>query len=238
MIHTRFNSEEGKRLISYKMEFFYHVINKLEEVYNIKPFNQQSAQSLTELYLIAKCVEPKTIIELGCGTRSSTIALTVAAQEISDCTVYGVDISPVNFPSLMEKHFPEVKYTRPIDFSINAVDFEIDPSWKKPILFFYDAHDDDIPGVKIFPYAQEHWFPHLENQILVIHDCSVSDDPCVDSDHYAAQHFSGKYIKGFKEVIPMTEWLNSLRLPFYRPNDELNMLGLAERDTSLIYVLL
>jgi hypothetical protein len=62
---------------------FVQVIGRLEEIYQVRPFNQQIAQSLTELLALVQAVRPRTIFELGAGTRSSTIALSLAAAQMS-----------------------------------------------------------------------------------------------------------------------------------------------------------
>jgi len=225
-----------KFTVSRALHHFDHIIKVLEDFYNIRPFAQQSSQSLAELYLLAKGFKPGTIIEIGCGTRSSTIALSLAVRELGNCEFFGVDISPINFPSIMAKVLPDVPFVNPIDIIQDASKFMLDPSWPRPLFLFYDAHDQDIPGVVISDHAIKEWFPLMEGGLIAFHDFSVSDYSGVDKDHKEAQHFSGLYLKGFDEVIPLTDWMNDKRIPFYRPGDELLEMGFDGSKSSLIYV--
>jgi hypothetical protein len=234
ILFNAFNSKNGKQFIQETMYDFTQIINVLEEHYKIKPFNQQTAQSLTELFLLTKIIRPASIFELGCGTRSSTIALSKAMVE---GTVYGIDISPINFEELVKKTLPDLKHAPVIDYKMNAVDFLIPKEWERPIFMLYDAHDDDIPGIKIFPYAQEKWFPELKGNIIAFHDCSVTNyqfEYPAGSDHHSSKHFNGQYISGFGESVLLTEWMNKNKIDFYRPGDDLKKLGFFGDDSSLI----
>jgi hypothetical protein len=225
-----------KSFVAARRAWFDTVIARYEDIYNIHPFSQQSGQSLTELYLLVKAFSPKTIIELGCGSRSSTFALSVAARELGDCNLFGIDINPVDFPSLMKRHFSHISYTAPQDIKVDASTFLLDDLLKPPVLLFYDAHDGDLPGVNISNHAIHNWFPKLKGQLIAFHDFSVAVDPQVDSSHVASQHFSGRYLKGYAEVISLTEWMNSQHIQFFRPAEELAQLGLIDTGSSLIYV--
>jgi hypothetical protein len=234
LIYDAYNTPEGKKYVQCTLQEFSKIISILENEYNIKPFNQQTAQSLTELYLLVKVIKPATVFELGCGTRSSTIALAMALTE--GC-IHGVDLSPTNFKALMNKNFPCIKCAPVIDHALNALDFEIPEDWKRPIFTLYDAHDNDIPGVKIFPHAEEKWFPKLKGSIIAMHDCSIGDSKVnypLDGDHFSCRHFSGRYVSGFFEVIALTEWMNENSINFYRPGDDMKRLGFDGHNSSLI----
>src|SRR5262245_45252233 len=61
---------------------FLRVIARLEDIYQVHPFNQQTAQSLTELFALVQATQPRTIFELGAGSRSSTLALSLAVARM------------------------------------------------------------------------------------------------------------------------------------------------------------
>jgi hypothetical protein len=236
ILFDNYNSENGKKFIQETMDGFTKIISVLEEHYNMKPFNQQTAQSLTELFLLVKTLKPVTIFELGCGTRSSTIALSKALEK--GC-LHGIDFSPVNFDELVSKAFPGMIHAPVIDHAMNAVDFFIPKNWERPIFTLYDAHDNDLPGIKIFPHAKEKWFPELKGSIVAFHDCTVTHHLLtfpLGSDHYSSKHFSGRYISGYGESISLTEWLNKNNFDFYRPGDDLEKLGFPGDQTSIICV--
>jgi hypothetical protein len=235
LIYDRFNSDSGKSFIHGALCEFDLVISKLEDIYDRRPFNQQTTQSLTELFLLVKILNPSTVFEVGCGTRSSTIALSLPLN----APVYSIDISPVDFDALMKTNFPGLSYSPVRSIATNAVDFKIPKEWKGPIFTLYDAHDDDLPGVKIFEYALKEWFSRLRGSVVAFHDCSVSDhliEYPASSTHHSARHFSGRYINGYGEVIPMVEWMNKNEIDFYRPGDDLKALGFGGHDSSLICV--
>ncbi len=236
ILFDSFDSATGKSFIQETLNFFNTIIKSLENHYNIRPFNQQTAQSLAELFLLVKILKPATVFELGCGTRSSTVAL---AKAMENGCVHGLDISPVDFKGLVEKAFPNLKFSPVIDHACNAVDFMIPKDWKRPIFTLYDAHDGDLPGIKIFPHALKNWFPELRNSIIAFHDCTITDHPIVyssEDDHHCSKHFKGRYISGFEESVPLTKWLNENEIDFYRPGDDLMKLGFQGKFSSLICV--
>jgi hypothetical protein len=83
---------DGRRLIAERLQAFRRVIRQLEDIYNVRPFPHQTAQSLTELYLLVLALRPRTIFELGAGSRSSTVALAAASATLRKCTIYSLDI--------------------------------------------------------------------------------------------------------------------------------------------------
>jgi hypothetical protein len=229
----------GKHIIARKRKLFDDIIGKLEDIFDVRPFNQQSAQSLLEMYLLVKATRPKTIIEIGCGTRSSTVALGIAGAELeNDCTLYGVDIAPSDFQSFSKTHFPDLSFCRVVDIPTDATKFTIPDSWKRPILMLYDAHDGDIEGSVISTHAVSQWFPKLSGMTVAVHDCSVVPgdwNQPVEKTHRVAQHFSDRKIVGFGEVLTLVDWMNSNRVDFYRPGDELTEMSFDGGGSSLIY---
>ncbi len=238
-IKNTYGNESGKQIIRYAVPIFREFISRLESIYNVRPFNQQSAGSLLELYLLTLAITPKTIVEIGTGTRSSTLALALAAGQLTTpSTIYGIDISPGDFGKLTRTYFPDFRFGRVNDLSLNLADFDIPADWDRPLLMLYDAHDNDIPGVVISSHAIAHWFPKLQGQVVMVHDCSVYPADQVlhlDGEHVSARHFSGRQVAGFFEVEPIVQWMNANSVPLNCPGDELVDLGFERLDSSLIY---
>jgi len=229
----------GGKLIAERLSAFQDVIRRLEDIYGVRPFNQQTAQSLTELYLLVSAVRPRTILELGAGTRSSTLALAAATARLwRPCIIYSLDISPIPFKPFTKQNFPKLRFGPVIDIQENAVNFMIPASWKRPLFMLYDAHDCDIPGSIISSHAIDNWFPQLSGQVVAVHDCSVfpADYDRTFEEHYTeALHFSGRKVVGFPEVIPLIGWMNHRGVDLCRPGDELKRLGFEAHDSSLVY---
>jgi hypothetical protein len=236
MLFSQFASAEGRRVLADKLKFFEGVIRKLEDIYDIRPFGAQSAQSLLELWLLVVTIRPRTVFELGCGMRSSTIALALAAAEVPECRVCGVDIAPIDFPRFASQHFPDLRFGPVVDTAVEATAFEIPDQWPRPILMLYDAHDGGVPGKIISRHAIAKWFPKLAGQTVAIHDCLVvSPDFVLPTERFAkAMHWSGRCIAGFGEVQHLVEWMNREHIDFWRPGDELEQLILAGSDSCLI----
>jgi hypothetical protein len=236
MKFAQFDSAEGRRAVADKLNLFENVIARLEEIYDIRPFEQQSAQSLLELWLLVVTTRPRTVFELGCGMRASTIALALAAAEAPACCVRGVDRDPMDFPSFATRHFPDLRFGPVLDAAIDATDFEIPDWWPRPIFMFYDAHDGGIPGKVISQHAIARWFPKLAGQTVAIHDCCVASPDFVlpPGSYNEATHWSGRRVAGFGEVQHLVEWMNRGRIDFWRPGDELEKLGLGGNDSCLI----
>ena len=91
-VFSQFASVAGRRTIADKLTLFKRVIAKLEDIYDIRPFDAQSAQSLLELWLLVVTIRPRTMFELGRGMRSSMIALTLAAAEVPRVHDYAASI--------------------------------------------------------------------------------------------------------------------------------------------------
>jgi hypothetical protein len=237
MQFSQFASAEGRRMVAEKLDQFQEIISKLEDIYNVRPFNQQTAQSLLELWLLVASVRPRSIFELGTGYRSSTIALALAAADVPGCTVFGVDAAPYDFQYFAANYFSELRFGAVVDIAAEATGFEIPDDWARPILTLYDAHDGDIPGKVISHHAISRWFPKLAGQTVAIHDCSVfprDDGVAYASPLVKATHWSGRAIVGYPEVGPLVEWMNREHIDFWRPGDELERLGFLGWDSSLI----
>ena len=229
---------DGRRLIAERLQAFRSVIRQLEDIYNIRPFPHQTAQSLTELYLLVRALRPRTIFELGAGSRSSTVALAAASATLRKCRIYSLDICPTPFKGFADQYFPALKFGPVTDIQQNAVEFLIPGAWKFPLLMLYDAHDDDLPNSVISSHAITRWLPRLSGQVVAIHDCSVFPADYAGtfaSSYTEAVHFSGRKVVGFAETAPLISWMNERRVDFCRPGDELQELGFDGHDSSLIY---
>ncbi len=230
---------ESRHVIAEKLDTFRGVIGKLEDIYKVRPFNHQTAQSLTELYLLVLALQPRTIFELGAGSRSSTLALAAASAALPrECEIYSLDISPVPFKAFANQHFPDLKFGPVTDIQQNAVKFFIPANWKYPLFMLYDAHDEDVPDSIISSHAIAHWLPRLSGQSVAVHDCSIFPANYAGSfaSHYTeAVHFSGRKVVGYAETAPLVAWMNQWQVDFCRPGDELQALGFEGHDSSLIY---
>lgn len=237
MLFAQFDSAKGRAILAEKLGLFRDVIAKLEDIYDVRPFNQQSAQSLLELWMLAIALRPRTIFELGAGSRSSTLALALAAADIPGCTVQSLDIAPSDFAFLTRTHFPQLRFGPVVDTAADASAFALPDAWPRPILMLYDAHDGDLPGKIISRHAIEAWFPKLAGQTVAVHDCSVrqrDDGIAYPPPHVKAIHWSGKAIIGYAEAAPLVAWMNQEHVDFWRPGDALETLGLSGADSSLI----
>jgi len=217
---------------------FGHVIEQFEEIYQVRPFNQQTAQSLTELFALVQALKPRTIFELGAGSRSSTVALALAAGRLAHRpATFSLDVAPVNFRSFRRTHFPNLPFAPVHDIATEATRFRIPAEWKHPILMLYDAHDDDLPGIKIFPHAQSAWFPAMPGAVVAVHDCSVYPAPQTGlADYYhQAVYAPGITLVGYGEVPGLVTFLQQQALALGLPGREMESLGIGGEGTSLVY---
>ncbi|MCI0722810.1 MAG: hypothetical protein L0338_28145 [Acidobacteria bacterium] len=217
---------------------FKEVISRLERIYNVRPFAQQTAQSLAELYALTKAIRPSTIFELGAGSRSSTIALAMAATHVQPIPrILSLDIAPVDFPSLVRTHFADFKFAPVQDIKMEATQFHIPPDWGKRVFMLYDAHDDDLPGLAIFPHARDSWFPAMPGAFIAVHDCSTYPRPQTGlAEHYHQAVYSPEItIVGYGEVPGLVAYLLEKDLGLGLPGKEMDALGIGGEGTSLIY---
>ena len=217
---------------------FVRIIARLEDIYQVRPFNQQTAQSLTELFALVQATQPRTIFELGAGSRSSTIALSLAATRISPSPlIFSLDVAPINFRSLTTTHFPDLRFASVHDIALEATQFSIPHKWGQPIFMLYDAHDDDLPGIKIFPHASTTWFPAMPGAVIAVHDCSVYPEPQPDlpQPYHQAVYAPDVTIAGYGEVPGLVEFLHDKKLALGLPGREMELLGIGGEGTSLVY---
>jgi hypothetical protein len=237
MRFSEFAASTGRKLIAEKLEFFQQIINDLENIYSKRPFDQQNAASLLQLWLLVNYVRPRSIFELGTGSRASTIALALGAAQLPGCTVFGVDTAPRDFRAFAAAHFSGLVFGPVLDTAVEATTFLIPDDWPRPILMFYDAHDGGIPGKIISRHAISNWFSKLSGQTIAIHDCLVVPRHAeveYGNPYIEAIHWSGQKITGFPEVEPIVEWMNRERIEFWRPGEKLATLGLQMPDSYLL----
>jgi len=244
LICDKYDSELGRKTIRYSWNMFSRIIEKLEIIYNVRPFNQQSVQSLVEMHLLVGAFCPRSIVELGAGTRSSTIALATAAAGFPRCEILSIDINPGCFSAFASKYFPELAFAPVNDVQMNIAELAHDNPIRVlpgPILVLLDAHDDDIPGVKVFDTIRDHVFPLPVQQLIAVHDCTVLPSDAnvnLPPRHVRVQHISGRTVVGYGEVVPLVNWMNENLVDFCRPGDELSRLGFRADNSSLIYFFL
>jgi hypothetical protein len=217
---------------------FKRIIAQLENIYNVRPFNQQTAQSLTELFALVLAVHPATILELGAGSRSSTIALALAAATFPlPPRIISIDINPGDFTRFAKTHFPHLRLAPVEDVCAEATEFRIPPSCAEPVFMLYDAHDEDVPGIKIFPFARQVWFPEMPGAVVAVHDCSVFPQPQEGlASYYHQAVFSPEVtLVGFGEVPGLVQYLQENELTLGLPGREMQALQIDGEGTSLIY---
>ncbi len=237
MRFSEFAASTGRQLIAEKLEFFQQIINDLENIYSKRPFDQQNAASLLQLWLLVNYVRPRSIFELGTGSRASTIALALGAAQLPGCTVFGVDTAPRDFRAFAAAHFPGLVFGPVLDTAVEATTFLIPDDWPRPILMFYDAHDGGIPGKVISQHAISNWFSKLPGQTIAIHDCVVVPRDFRNEygpPYVEAIHWSGQKIIGFPEAGPIVEWMNRERIEFLRPAEELAKLDIQMPESYLL----
>lgn len=214
------------------------IIAQLEEIYQVRPFNQQTAQSLTELYALVRAVEPTTIFEIGAGSRSSTIALALAAARFPSPTpIVSIDVNPSDFSQFAKTHFPELRLAPVRDVCTEATQFHIPANCGERVFLLYDAHDDDLPGIKIFPHARKAWFPTMPGALVAVHDCSVFPQPQsnLESRYHQAVYSDEITLVGFGEVPRLVRYVRDENLVLGLPGREMHALGIGGEGTSLIY---
>jgi hypothetical protein len=217
---------------------FLRIIARLEDVYQVRPFNQQTAQSLTELFALVQATQPQIIFELGAGSRSSTLALSLAAARMSPRPpIFSLDVAPVDFQSLARTHFPDLRFAPVHDIATEATRFVIPHNWKHPIFMLYDAHDDDLPGIKIFSHARRSWFPAMPGAVIAVHDCSVYPEPQADlgQPYHQAVYAPDVTLAGYGEVPALVDFLHQKALSLGFPGREMEVLGIGGEGTSLVY---
>jgi hypothetical protein len=217
---------------------FVHIIGRFEDIYNVRPFNQQTAQSLTELFALVHAVRPRTIFELGAGSRSSTVALSLAAARLPrPPSIFSVDVAPADFGSLAAVNFPDLRFAPVEDIAMEATGFRIPETWEHPIFMLYDAHDHDIAGIEIFPHARDAWFPAMASAVVAVHDCSVYETirPDLPAPYHQAVYAPDVTLAGYGEVPGLVTFLHDRSLALGLPGREMETLGVGGEGTSLIY---
>jgi hypothetical protein len=217
---------------------FVRIIGRFEDIYDVRPFNQQTAQSLTELFALVLATRPRTIFELGAGSRSSTVALSMAAAHMPEPpALFSLDVAPVDFPSLAARHFSDLRLAPVHDIAMEASRFQVPRTWQHPIFMLYDAHDDDLPGIEIFGHARTSWFTAMPGAVVAVHDCSVYAEPHpnLPRPYHQAVYAPDVTLAGYGEVPGLVGYLHDNALALGLPGREMDQLGVGGEGTSLVY---
>jgi hypothetical protein len=120
---------------------------------------------------------------------------------------------------------------------MEATQFSIPQNWEHPIFMLYDAHDDDLPGIKIFPHARSAWFPNMPGAVIAVHDCSVysSLQTELPPTYHQAVYTPDVTIVGYGEVPGLVQFLHANKIPLGLPGKEMQQLGVGSEGTSLVY---
>lgn len=215
---------------------FAHMIDVLAYIDRRLYSRDQSVASLDQLVNLVRLYEPTVIVELG---TLAGLSLRAWVQAGGEARIHAIDTS---FAKLQEtrKYFPfdeaRIQYHA---CDILTVDFST--LWKTVdrVLLFVDAHDR--PMVPIMRHVLDCALPLLPLKSLVVVDdvwrakealntpASVSqffldvmlgdlDELQCFEGHYASYHAGGAFA-GFREVVPLLEFVNSRGIPLhYRPN--------------------
>jgi len=200
-------------------------IKTMAEADNRLYYRDQTPGSLNYLAEQALCLKPTQIVELGTlsgmslrtwikagtGAQITAIALSFKALEKSR-QILPIDLSSV---TLFEKDIRDVDFTS---------------LWRQDdrVLLFVDAHD--LPDADIMEYLIQNAFPILPPKSTVIvddlwHSEEVLNDNNIDGffhevikngidplqcfHGFFASYWKGGSFFGFKEVLPLMEWVNN-----------------------------
>jgi len=151
--------------------------------------------------------------------------------------IISVDVNPSDFTQFAATHFPELRLAQVTDVCAEATAFRIPTNCGARVLMLYDAHDDDLPGIKIFPHARDVWFPAMPGAVIAVHDCSVFPQPQtnLESFYHQAVYDADVTLVGFGEVPGLVQYLREQRLGLGLPGREMETLRVGGEGTSLVY---
>ncbi len=208
----------------------------------------QNPWDMASLALLVRMVRPKTIVEIGSGSRASTLALASSAAGLNNgCRLLGIDILPHrSFTALCSGAFPDLPCCPVNDVQMDARLFEIDGDLANPVLMFYDVHD--VPGEPpISQHAINRWFPRLSGETVAVHDCiparadfprALHGEKVLADDRmfgFLARHFSGKNFVGYAEMPVLIEYLNDRQQDILLATDDWRAMGYPDASTSVSY---
>jgi predicted O-methyltransferase YrrM len=198
-------------------------------------YRDQSAESLVSLCKTAEELQPTKIVELGTLSGLSLRAWTTAACQAE---IIAIDLS---FAALRESEsiIPlNLSKVRLIETDILKVDFPTLWSSSDRVLLFIDAHD--LENVPIMEYVLNTALPALPQGSLVMvddlwHSSGTLDsesakeyfrsvvineiDPLLLFEGHFAPYWKGGSFFGFREVVPLLSWANSLAVELsFQPN--------------------
>lgn len=216
------SSEPGRRLFRSWIE---RISGKEKRLY----YRDQSENSLDELVGIARSHGIRHVVELG---TLSGLSLRSWLSVDPELRVTAIDLS---FEALRQssREIPvDLERVRLVEGDITKVDFRSLWDGGEPVLLFVDAHD--LPEVPIMRHVLENAVPFLPHgSVVVVDDLWHSDEP-LDSesakrflsgrmmqeidwlqcfDGYFAPYWGGGSFMGFREVVPLMEWINRREVP-------------------------
>lgn len=204
---------------------FAHWIDILAAIDRRLYYRDQSSESLTSLEELARQHDPTVIVELG---TLSGLSLRAWLKATSRARIHAVDLS---FKPLREtsRYFP-VDFSRVVLHEQNILSLDFRGLWDEDdrVLFFVDAHD--LPDASIMEHVLSAALPNLPSGSLVVVDdlwhspqrltgancesffretllAEIDELQCF-SGYFAPYHAGGSFM-GFREVVPLLEFVNS-----------------------------
>ena len=234
-----------------KTELFQLWIDKFSEKENRLYFRDQSARSLNILSNIVDEYKPTKIVELGTLSGMSLRTWIAAA---TDAEITAVDLSFVHLEKSKEIAPLDLSRVTLVEQDILKTDFTKFWSARDRVIFYVDAHD--LVGVPIIDHVLNNAVPSLpDGSIVMVDDMWYCPDEItaqsvtkffdkvttyyVDSlqsfEGCFAPYWKGGFFMGFREVIPLLEWVNrhKVELEFVH-GDKAAMFRCNSRDAKSI----
>jgi len=190
-------------------------------------YNDQTVESLTRLVELVHHYKPTKIIELGTLFGLSLRTWLVASPSVN---VTAIDLS---FEHLFRSQSSiPLNSSRVTFFEQNILTIDFSHLWEPSdrVLFYVDAHDE--PDVLIMNHLLQNAFPILpQGSVVAVDDIWYNTktlshakaldlfdkvryeaDPLLCLDFSYAPYWKGGSFLGFREVVPLMEWVNRNRV--------------------------
>jgi hypothetical protein len=143
----------------------------------------------------------------------------------------------VDFQSLTKTHFPDDRFAPVHDIAMEATRFIIPHNWEHPIFMLYDAHDNDLPGIKnLSP----------RDKLMVSCDARCSHRGArlqrisgtaseLAPPYHQAVYAPDVTLAGYGEVPAFGRFSPSEDVDSGFPGREMEVLGIGGEGTSLVY---
>ena len=207
---------------------FQEWIDKLGAAQNQLYYRDQTPSSLGYLFEIAKRYKPTKIIELGTlsGLSLRTWSLTDSAAEI-----IAIDLSFAALRQSQQIISVDLSRVKLLEQDILKTDFSRLWGPNDRVLLYVDAHD--MPNVPIMDYILKTAVPALTPGSMVVVDDLWHSPACLNGKSarqffestvikeidplqcfqgYYASYWKGGSFFGFREVIPLLEWVNNYKV--------------------------